>query len=271
MPKRARKTSAVSVSSRGGTQAPVIRDVRQLAAYPRSVTRPRAVALDLATNTGLAFAEFDPHGPINRESLSPIFLGQLDLSAAQYESGAIRFVRLIKALEELRPSIIFYEQVRFTPSGPINKTTIGQVMARTYSTAELIGGFKATVNLYAERNGVPCCGLSIGEIKRRASGHGNCSKEDMILACNEYFGTDFAVEGYESSGVDNVADAAWILVQGLELYAAGVQFDTLPIDLSRVASEDLRRELESPARRQGAEDGGGTSGAGTDTGDPGGQ
>ena len=122
-------------------------------------------------------------------------------------------------------------------------TTMAFIMARTYTTAELIGGFKAVVSMYAERNGIPCCGLAIGEIKRRATGHGNCGKPDMILACNDYFGVDFSTEGYETSGVDNVADAAWILIRGLEQYAIGVQFDPLPVDLKRVATEDLRQEL----------------------------
>jgi Holliday junction resolvasome RuvABC endonuclease subunit len=250
--KKASKANPAVASIRTDTtRVNVIRDVRTLAPVPGVARRrPRAVALDLATNTGLAYADFDPRVPVSLEALTPVFLGQLDLSAASYESGAIRFTRLMTALEHLQPSIIFYEQVRFTPSGPMSMATLSMIMARTYSTAELIGAFKAVACAYAEKHGIPCCGLAIGEIKRRATNHGNANKVDMINACNEYFQTDFSSENYETTGVDNIADAAWILVRGLEMYADGVVFTPPLINLEHVALEDLQSEI---LRRQRAE------------------
>lgn len=253
MPKKKASKADPAVASirTDTTRVNVIRDVRTLMPVPGVARkRPRAVALDLATNTGLAYADFDPRVPISLESLTPVFLGQLDLSAASYESGAIRFTRLMTALEHLQPSIIFYEQVRFTPSGPMSMATLSMIMARTYSTAELIGAFKAVACAYAEKHGIPCCGLAIGEIKRRATNHGNANKVDMINACNDYFQTDFSSENYETTGVDNIADAAWILVRGLELYADGVVFTPPLINLEHVSLEDLQAEI---LRRQRAE------------------
>ena len=196
---------------------------RHQPATPRPPALPKklAVGLDMATNTGVAFCYFDPKAPVTIADLQPVYLGQWDLSCGNYESGALRFVRFLKFLRELSPDLIFFENVRYTPPGGLSMKTISQVMARVYPTAEFIGALKGILCAYAEENNIPCAGLDIGEIKKRATGRGNANKEQMILAANDQFGSDFEVEGYENTGVDNVADAAFILVRGLELYAAG--------------------------------------------------
>ncbi len=45
---------------------------------------------------------------------------------------------------------------------------------------------------------------------------------DVIRGVNALYGVDLGPEGYESSGHDNIADAAACLLVGLEQYALGV-------------------------------------------------
>lgn len=183
--------------------------------------KPLAVGLDLATSTGLSFAWFDPEKPVVPEELQ-LWMGQLDLSTDKYESGALRFVRFTQFLRELNPSIVFFEDVKYTAAQGVTPRTIAQVMARTYPTAEFIGALKGLLCAYCEEHNVPCAGLPIGSIKRRATGVGNCNKEQMIVACNDTFGTDLDPATYATTGADNVADSAWVLLLGLEGYGRGV-------------------------------------------------
>lgn len=182
---------------------------------------PLAIGLDLATNTGLALAYFDPAAPIAASSLKELWLGQLDLSLGPYDSSPMRLVMLRHMLMALNPSIIFHEDVRYSPQGGVNMRTIGQIMARVYTQASLSGALMGVVATYAEEQGIPCRGLGIGQIKKRATGKGNANKEDMIAACNEHFGTEFSVEDYATTGTDNISDAAWVLLLGLEQYGKG--------------------------------------------------
>lgn len=179
-----------------------------------------ALGLDLGSNTGYAFA-LVREGSDPSKVILPQHMGQWDLSAGPYESGAIRFLRLRQFLSVVRPDVIFYEEVKNNPAG-IDNLPARAAIARASTAAELIGSFKATVCTWAEEFDIPCTGFSIGTIKKRATGHGNSGKKDMIEACNEAFGSNFEIEGYENTGVDNIADAAWILLLGLEQYGAGL-------------------------------------------------
>jgi Holliday junction resolvasome RuvABC endonuclease subunit len=136
-------------------------------------------------------------------------MGQWDLSAGPYDSGAIRFVRLRQFLSAVKPDLVAFEDVKYTPSMKLNKVNAHAMVARAATAGELFGAFKSTVATWCEENGVPCTSFSIQHIKKRATSKGNANKEAMILACNREFGTEFEVESYESTGVDNVADAAW--------------------------------------------------------------
>ena len=176
------------------------------------------LSLDLASTTGYAFHYCSGEGDVG---ISPKHMGQLDLSAGPFDSGAIRFVRLRQFLSFIKPDAIFYEEVKVQPAGIVG-LPVAAVLARVSPAAELIGAFKTTVCTWAEEGGIPCTGFSIGTIKKRATGRGNSNKEDIIKACNELFGTDFSTEGYETTGVDNIADAAFCLLLGLEQYGAGI-------------------------------------------------
>jgi hypothetical protein len=148
-------------------------------------------------------------------------MGQWDLSAGPYDSGAIRFLRLRHFLEAVKPSAVFYEDVKFDM--PVNKgLPPGALLARVATSAEFIGSLKATTATWCEERQIPCTGFSISQIKKRAVGRGRANKEEMIAACNRLFGTDFEIEGYENTGADNIADAAFVCLLGMEGYADGL-------------------------------------------------
>ena len=214
-------------------QFDIFRDPRVLREHRREPTeRCLAVGLDLGTNMGFAYDYFDPQKPIVPDRLRP-HMGVWDLSAGPYDSGAIRFVRLRRFLEQLQPDIVFYEDVKNDPAQAAMMTP-AQAIARVATASELLGAFKATVCTWCEERDIPCTGFKIATIKKRATNKGNAGKELMIAACNQHFGSNFETEGYATSGVDNVADAAWVLLLGLEQYADG----TLERDLGNGEGQD---------------------------------
>lgn len=184
--------------------------------------RKLILGLDPATSCGACFQFWRPGDPV---TVSPQNMGQWDLSAGAYESGAIRFVRLKRFLEAAKPDLIGYEEPRFTPSEKPNKFNVGGILARAATSCEFMGALKGVICSFAEENGIPCVAWPIGTIKKRATGKGNASKTDMIAAANEQFGSALDPEGYESTGVDNVADAAWVTMLTLEDYAPGLVYE----------------------------------------------
>lgn len=185
--------------------------------------RKLVLGLDLGTTTGYALAYQTPDAnPVSL--ILPQHIGQLDLSAGSYDSGAIRFVRLRQFLSVISPDAIFYEDVKNDPPGGMSKFSVGAVIARIATASELLGAFRATVCTWAEENGIPCTGFKIGTIKKRATGKGNSNKEDIIKACNALIGSDLATEGYELLGTDNVADAVFVTLLGLEQYGQGFTY-----------------------------------------------
>lgn len=181
-----------------------------------------ALGLDLGTTTGVAYCFFDPGEPVDLGELR-IHLGQWDLSPGEHGTNPIRFVRLRRFLEAADPDIVFFEGVKNTPTvGGFKKMNVSAIVARAATAAMMFGAYMATVSAWCEEREVPCDSVPISTIKRRATNRGNASKEDVIRACNATFGVDFDVEDYATSGVDNMADAAFCLLVGLEAYANGV-------------------------------------------------
>jgi hypothetical protein len=174
------------------------------------------LGLDLGTNCGYSYCFI--HNKLGDKPR--IYAGQLDLSAGPYDSGAIRFLRLRHFLSAIKPDLIAYEDVRYTPSVK-GFMSAGALLARAAPACEWFGALKATVSTWAEENGVPCTGIPIGSIKKRATGKGNANKVDIIKACNNEFGFDFDHEGYESSGADNVADSVYVCTLAVESYGLG--------------------------------------------------
>jgi hypothetical protein len=177
------------------------------------------LGLDLGTNCGMAYGYYRQG---KKFDIFPWQMGQWDLSAGQYDSGAIRFVRLRHFLILTRPALVCYENVRFTPAESITRFSAAAIISRAATASELIGAFRATVATWCEENAIPCAGFGIGEIKKRATGHGKANKEDMVKACNQLFGTDFDPLTYENTGADNVADAAFVCLLAQEQYASGL-------------------------------------------------
>lgn len=181
-----------------------------------------ALGLDLGTTTGVAYTWFDPteaYNPITR----PIYLGQWDLSPGEHGTNPIRFVRLRHFLAAMAPSIVFFEAVKNTPSmGTIGRMNVNAIVARAATSLMLFGAYMSTVTSWCEEKEIPCTGISISDIKKRATNKGNASKDDVILACNALFNTDFDPETHDQTGVDNIADAAFCLLVGLEVHANGV-------------------------------------------------
>lgn len=179
------------------------------------------LGLDLGTSCGYCFAYMRDGQRLDPETLA-MHLGQFDLSAGQYDSGAIRFVRLRQFLSVMEPDLIAFEDVKYTPAEKPNRFNAGAIVARAATACEWFGGLKATVAAWAEENGVPCTSFPIGTIKKRATGKGNANKADVIRACNALFGSDMDADDYEIAGYDNIADAAFVCLLALEQYSTGL-------------------------------------------------
>lgn len=180
----------------------------------------RALGIDLGTNCGIAFCDFVPGKPLEDVI---IYLDQWDLSIGTYDSTALRHIRMRQFLQVLQPDLIGFEDVKVdVPMEQFKGKPLGMIVARVVPTAEFLGTLKITLATWAEVHQVPLEGLAITQIKKFATGKGNAGKEDMIKACNEALGVDLVVEGYEKTGVDNIADAAHILRMMLENYSEGM-------------------------------------------------
>lgn len=195
--------------------------------FGKSIERkdPKAklvLGLDMASNCGMAYAFWRPGQPA---VVQPEHCGQWDLSAGPYDSGAIRFVRMRRFLEYMKPDLVAYELVKYTPAEKLTKYNAGAIMARAATSCTFFGALSATVSTWCEENDIPCIGFDIGRIKKRATGKGNANKVQMIQSCNEHFNIGLDPEGYESTGADNVADAVWVAVLALEDYAPGLTFE----------------------------------------------
>jgi hypothetical protein len=183
----------------------------------------RLLGLDLGTNCGVAFIDIIPGQPLDEAFYPRAYLGQWSLDIGQYDSGTLRHVRLKQFLSVLKPDLIMFEDVKVdVPVEAFKGKPLGMLVARIVPTAEFLGGLKTTLAVWAAERDIPCHGVAITQIKKFATTKGNASKVDMILACNERFGVHLDPEGYESSGVDNIADAAHILAMAMEMYSEGL-------------------------------------------------
>lgn len=180
----------------------------------------RILALDLGTNTGVAFADIPPGGP--REDVL-FHLGQWDLSLGSWDTSVLRLARLRAFLGVVKPDLVVYEDPRYTaPTEGFAGRNISVIVARAVSGAEVIISLKVSLTDWCEVRKIPCHGIGSGQLKKSMTGKGNAGKEDMIRACNAKFGTDFDPETYDKTGVDNIADAAGLLALGLQLYSEAI-------------------------------------------------
>ena len=185
--------------------------------------RKVALGLDLGTRCGYACTVFTPGKPFDLDRSGCLYIGQWDLSAGDYDSGAIRFVRLRQMLAALNPDIVFYEEPRFSPPAGLSARGVAAVLGRAMTSAEFLGGLKTTLCTWCEEARVPCLAYPIGSIKKFATGKGNAGKPEMIAAANAHVRPQppLEAEGYEQTGADNMADATWALLLGLSEHALG--------------------------------------------------
>lgn len=75
---------------------------------------------------------------------------------------------------------------------------------------------------WAEEADLISSGFAISTIKKFATGNGKASKEDMIAAANKSLGSAFDSAKYKSTGIDNVVDAAFVLLLLIQTTNAGL-------------------------------------------------
>lgn len=148
------------------------------------IVKTAILALDLGTKTGWGIYD------------RTITSGVEDFKPKRFEGGGMRFLRFKRWLDELNANnmikIIYFEEVR---------RHAGVDAAHSY------GGFMAHFTAWCEDLQIPYQGVSVGTIKRHATGKGNAKKFEMIEAMKEL--------GYTPRD-DNEADALALLLWGME-------------------------------------------------------
>jgi hypothetical protein len=182
----------------------------------------RFLGLDLGSNCGVAVYDYENGKKILQEKLQ---LFQWDLSTQGLESGAARFVRLRAFLNVTAPDVIGYEDVKYSPPKEFfvnKKFGIPAVLSRVATASEVLGGMKVTVATWAQEAELLAQGFAISTIKKFATGNGKSSKEDMIASANRTLGAAFDSSKYKSTGIDNVVDAAFVLLLLMQTTVAGL-------------------------------------------------
>lgn len=136
--------------------------------------------LDLGTKTGYAI------------KTTPVTSGVWKLAGGRFEGGGMRFLRFKNCLADLHALTNFdevaYEEVR---------------RHRGTDAAHIYGGLQATLTAWCEQEGIPYQGVSVGSIKKSATGKGNADKDQMIAAVQ--------AKGYLPED-DNEADAIALML-----------------------------------------------------------
>ncbi len=147
----------------------------------------KILALDLGTQTGWALISCD--GAINSGSQS--------FKSQRFEGGGMRYLRFKRWLTEIKQFGNDIDQVVFEEV----RRHAGVDAAHAY------GGFLGQLTAWCEHHQIPYLGVPVGTIKKHATGKGNASKEEMILAVR--------AKGHQPSD-DNEADALALLAWAIE-------------------------------------------------------
>jgi hypothetical protein len=152
-----------------------------------TTSKSTVLALDLGTTTGWAMQLAD----------GAIVSGTVSFRPGRYEGGGMRFLRFRSWLEEMLRSApglatVHFEEVR---------RHVGTDAAHIY------GGFLAHLAAWCEMKMIPYQGVSVGTIKRHATGKGNADKQAVIAAIKS--------RGFAPTD-DNEADAIAILLWAIE-------------------------------------------------------
>lgn len=154
------------------------------------------LALDLGTKTGWAAYHPDQAPHLRIDS------GVINLANKRMDGAGMRYLKLKKWLDGWRPGVneLYFEEVKQRPL--------------SVAAGHVYGGFLATVTSWCEENQVPYSGISVGTIKKFATGLGNAGKPLMIQTAN--------LEGCETND-DNEADAFWLLKYVLHQQQLGAE------------------------------------------------
>jgi Holliday junction resolvasome RuvABC endonuclease subunit len=145
------------------------------------------LALDLGSHTGWALHQ--PDGSITS--------GTQNFKPQRFEGGGMRFLRFKRWLTELKAcsnglQAIYFEEVRRHAST---------------DAAHAYGGFLGLLTTFAEHHQIPYQGVSVGTIKKHATGKGNANKDTMVSAMKS--------RGHQPVD-DNEADALALLHWAIE-------------------------------------------------------
>lgn len=221
--KAKRATTEITTESIQRGRISLIRDPRVWAkALPRKpLEYKRIIGLDFSSTTGAAFIDVIPGQPITD---GKIFSCQWNLGVGPHDTNSIRYVRLKYFLQLTAPDLIFYEEVKYTGQAhvPGMKQNLSALVARAVTGAQVVHSLSAVMLAWAEQNGIPVQSVPISTLKKYATGKGNANKVDMINECNVQFGTDLNPVDYESSGVDNIADATFLCAMAVENCSEGL-------------------------------------------------
>lgn len=147
----------------------------------RSQSPFNLLAIDPATSCGWAL----------HTSGMPTTCGVWDLSTRRDESNGMKLLRFRGKLREICGTFPIKAMAVERPAG----RHTGAIMHQS----KLI----AILEAFCEEHKIEYCTYSASEIKKFATGKGNCSKEEMITAARERL-------SYEGND-DNEADALWLL------------------------------------------------------------
>ena len=145
------------------------------------------LALDLGTTTGWA---------IQQEG-ETVVSGTKAFKPGRFDGGGMRYLRFANWLTEFNDyagpfETIWFEEVR---------------NHKGVDAAHAYGGFLATLTAWAEKQSIPYAGVSVGTIKKHATGQGNANKDAMIEAAK--------ARGFKPQD-DNEADAIALLFWAID-------------------------------------------------------
>lgn len=117
-----------------------------------------SLCLDLGTQMGWAI-----------DDGTKVQSGTISFASRRYEGGGMRYLRFRNWLEEIdgliRVDTVYFEEVH---------RHAGTDAAHVY------GGLLATLSAWCEEKRIPYLGISVGTIKKHATGKGNAGKDQMI-------------------------------------------------------------------------------------------
>lgn len=121
--------------------------------------------------------------------------GVWDMSSRRHEGGGMRFVRFERHLLELLDWVV--------STGGTPLVAYEEVARHKGTTAaHLYGGYISHITRLCEQRVVPYTGIPVGQVKKVASGVGNCGKEVMVEQAT--------LRWSHTPADDNEADALWV-------------------------------------------------------------